>query len=188
MSDIHNFQAYPEKLPKKSYQRAKNVALGVGTTVGILGTLVGAGYAGIEIGRKDDVLTTQEQESAYRDALAGMSPGQRYMAEFVTGVNVCNPEDRNNFFENIGVFSPIEACGRTESSSFPEPDESLGRTCLMNSVYDPSVGAVLTLDSDASISVESVNPDVTRLLFNVNAEAVTPADQPTQQILKDYNC
>lgn len=188
MSEIHNPRAYSEESSKRSYARAKNIAMGVGATVGILGALVSIGYAGIVIGRNNDFLTIQEQEAAYRDALTGMSPSQRYVAEFVTGVNVCNPEDKNNFFENVGLFPSIEACGRAESPTFPEPDESLGKTCLLNSVYDPSTRAVVALKSDNSISVEPLDPDMPSLLFTVSAEAITAANQRTEQVLKDFNC
>lgn len=186
MSEIHTIPIREIPCPPRSRARKAAVAFGVAVSVAV--TVAGAGYAGIVIGYKNDVLTAEEQRKAYDDAIRGMSPAGRYAAEFITGVNVCNPEDSNNFFQTIGAFQSVEACGRAESSSFPEPDESLGSVCLANTVYDPAVGGMITLKSLTDISIEPTGGDKPSLSFTVSPKTVTVADQQTDQILRSYNC
>lgn len=177
------------KLREAKYpSRVKKVAIGATVLLGVGGALVGVGYVGIFAGRNNDVLTEQEQQQEYDQAVRSLSPAERYAAEFITGVNICNPEDRNNLFENLGVFPSIEACGRDDYASFPEPDESLGSTCLAGTVYDPAIGGLIVLKDSAGVNVEPPDPALPRLSFTVTPAAITAADAATQQTLQDYHC
>lgn len=176
------------KHPPKSRSRVKKIAVMLGATLGIVAPIGGAGYAGIVIGYKNDILTAAEQYRGYNDAVKDLSPAQRYTAEFITGVNICNPEDSDNFFQTIGLFSSVEVCGRAESSTFSELDESLGSTCLADTAYNPATGAMITLKSLTDIAVEPTQADMPSLSFTISPTTVVVADQQTSQILRAHNC
>jgi hypothetical protein len=110
----------------------KNVATGVGVVA--FGALAVLGFRG----NKDVRFTDAEQQRAYSDKVAGMTVEDRFYVEFISGANLCNPNDQDSLFSMMGVpFAtwpgPEFSCGANSN----EDDERVGSECLASTPYDP---------------------------------------------------
>lgn len=174
------------------------------TAIGAASGLALAAYFGAS-GSKNVEFTPEQKQAAYEQFVQPLTASERFAAEFITGISLCNPNDRSSYFEFSGI-SPSSP-GPRGSCNFldNETDEQAGRECLAGTPYDitparfnymtnqqvPAGTGILEVVSESPLEITiypagSGQPELNLLLNDNGIEAV---NQRTQNLLENsYDC